>query len=109
MSVYRSEMSDNLDRALQSVWMDQTLKPQEIILVKDGPLTSDLDNVIVKWEKLLDKKAVLDFRNKALNINNPMSKGMNENEDIYFQSVEARNKDYEEIPKIVSQYMDKIN
>ena len=60
-------------------------------------------------ESLLDKEAVLNFRNRALNINNPMSHGMNENEDIYFQSVEARNKDYEVVPSIVENYMNRIN
>ena len=60
-------------------------------------------------EKLLDKEAVKRFRDRALNINNPSTRGTAENEDIYFQSVEARNKDYKEIPNIVSYYMDKIN
>lgn len=60
-------------------------------------------------EKLLDANAVQAFRNKALNINNPSIKGTNENEDIYFQSVEARNNDYKHVPEIVSDYMAKIN
>ena len=60
-------------------------------------------------ESLLDKESVLNFRNKSLNINRPVSHGMNENEDVYFQSIEARNKDYERIPSIVEFYMDKIN
>ena len=37
-------------------------------------------------ESLLDKESVLNFRNKSLNINRPVSHGMNENEDVYFQS-----------------------
>ena len=60
-------------------------------------------------EKLLDKEKVLDFRNRALNINRPASHGMAENEDVYFQSVEARNKDYAQVPSIVEYYMNKIN
>ena len=34
---------------------------------------------------------------------------MNENEDIYFQSMEARSGDYNKIPDIVNSYMKKIN
>jgi len=60
-------------------------------------------------ERLIDKESVLKFRLRALNINHPEEHGTNENEDIYFQSVEARNKDYEAIPEIVEFYMDKIN
>ena len=59
--------------------------------------------------KLLDVESVNNFRKRALKISNPVSHGTNENEDIYFQSVEARNKDYEVIPNIVIYYMDKIN
>ena len=34
MSVYKSEKADYLARALRSVWTDQTLKPDEIVLVE---------------------------------------------------------------------------
>ena len=42
MSVYKSEKADYLARALRSVWTDQTLKPDEIVLVEDGPLIGSL-------------------------------------------------------------------
>ncbi len=58
---------------------------------------------------LIDTDALKKFRNRALNINNPMSMGMAENEDIYFQSVEARNVDYDLVPEIVERYMNEIN
>ena len=59
--------------------------------------------------KLLDKSRVKDFRDRALNINRPYTKGTAQNEDIYFQCVEARNKDYEQVYDTVSYYMKKIN
>ena len=31
------------------MWTDQILKPNEIVLVKDGPLTAVLDQCIDKW------------------------------------------------------------
>ena len=46
MSVYKAEKSEYLNRALQSVWDDQTHKPNEVVLVADGPLTPDLDKII---------------------------------------------------------------
>lgn len=58
---------------------------------------------------LIDRDALKDFRDRALNINNPASHGMAENEDVYFQSVEARNKDYDRAIDKVEFYMDKIN
>ena len=49
MSVYKSEEPAYLNRALQSVWTDQTVKPLEIVLVEDGPLTENLCAVIDHW------------------------------------------------------------
>jgi glycosyltransferase involved in cell wall biosynthesis len=46
ISVYSKENSEYLRLALNSIWEDQTLKPKEIVLVKDGPLNDDLEKVI---------------------------------------------------------------
>lgn len=46
MSVYQSEKGPLLQRALQSVWNDQTRKPDQIVLVEDGPLPAELEEVI---------------------------------------------------------------
>lgn len=57
---------------------------------------------------LVDYDAINKFKNRML-INNVHQNGLNENEDIYFQSVEARNNDYNNLADIVNDYMDKIN
>ena len=60
MSVYKSEKPAYLNRALQSVWDDQTLKPAQIVLIKDGPLGEELDSMIVSWQhKIPDVMTVL--------------------------------------------------
>jgi len=46
ISVYSKENPEFLREALNSIWEGQSLKPLEIVLVKDGPLTDDLDKVI---------------------------------------------------------------
>ena len=74
ISVYYKEIPRYLNRALQSITDDQVLKPNEIVLVKDGPLTKELDEVIEKYEKKypnLFKIVVLEKNyglGKALNI-----------------------------------------
>lgn len=45
MSVYHKEKAEHLDAALRSI-INQSLQPAEIVLVKDGPLTPQLDKVI---------------------------------------------------------------
>lgn len=53
MSIYHKEDPDNFDQCMQSVWDNQIKKPDEIILVEDGPLTQDLYNNIAKWKEKL--------------------------------------------------------
>lgn len=45
MSVYKKEKSEYFKAALESM-MNQTLQPDEILIIKDGPLTTELENVI---------------------------------------------------------------
>jgi glycosyltransferase involved in cell wall biosynthesis len=49
MSVYHKEMPDHLRSSLKSL-LDQTVRPAQIILIKDGPLTVDLEKVIAEFE-----------------------------------------------------------
>lgn len=50
MSVYFREKAEYLDLALESVLIDQTYKPSELILVADGQLTDELYAVIRKYQ-----------------------------------------------------------
>ena len=58
---------------------------------------------------LINFDKVYEFKNRMLNVNSGIQKGMAENEDIYFQSVEARNELYDNMPDIVNKYMEEIN
>ena len=51
MSVYIKENPKYFDRALKSITDDQILKPNQIVLVKDGPLTDELEKIIKKWSE----------------------------------------------------------
>lgn len=53
LSIYYKEEPNHLNEALQSIWDNQTLKPNEVVLVKDGPLTVELDDVIQSWNQKL--------------------------------------------------------
>ena len=44
MSIYYKEKPIYFHRAMQSIWDDQTLKPNEIVLDQDGKLTNDSYN-----------------------------------------------------------------
>lgn len=55
MSIYHKEKPEYFDRAIRSIWDEQTVKPDEIVLVKDGKLTVELYDVIDKWSNKLNR------------------------------------------------------
>ena len=59
--------------------------------------------------KLIDYKALQEFRDRALNPENPVTRGTAQNPDIYFQAREAANSFYEAVPDIVEEYMQEIS
>ena len=48
ISVYKNEKADYFNEALESI-LKQKLKPSEVVIVKDGPLTIELNDVIEKF------------------------------------------------------------
>lgn len=51
MSVYKNDTASFLTRALESISFDQFLKPNQIVLVVDGPVSDDILNAISVFEK----------------------------------------------------------
>lgn len=72
MSVYYKEKPEYLKLALDSV-LNQTFPATEIVLIKDGPLTKELDEVIEEY----DKKYSGLFRIFALEKNAGLGKALN--------------------------------
>ena len=56
ISVYDKEDPEHLRIALESIWSKQTLRPTEIVLVKDGILTPELDKVIDHFNSIAPLK-----------------------------------------------------
>ncbi len=71
MPVYHGDDPEHFDQAIKSV-SEQTLKANEILIVKDGPLTKELDQVLDKW---LEKDPTL--RTLGFNINQGLSAALN--------------------------------
>lgn len=80
----------------------------------DGFRTSHEIQKIEKWDyedlkEMCPMDAVEEFRAHALNPNHPAARGSHENGDVFFQHREACNSAYDELPKVVEKYMNKIN
>jgi glycosyltransferase involved in cell wall biosynthesis len=52
MSVYQGDKSDYFKTAIDSI-INQTIKPDEIVLVKDGPVSTEIENIINDYKKQL--------------------------------------------------------
>ncbi|MEE1365261.1 MAG: pyruvate:ferredoxin (flavodoxin) oxidoreductase, partial [Muribaculaceae bacterium] len=58
---------------------------------------------------LVDRQALAEFRQRALNPENPVARGMAENPDVFFQHRESSNTYYNNVPAIVEEYMAEIS
>lgn len=60
-------------------------------------------------KELLNEDAVAAFRNRGISPNHPTATGSSQNPDVFFQQREVINSYYDNVPEIVSHYMNKIN
>lgn len=75
ISVYKNENPIHLSMSINSVWKNQILKPSEIVLVKDGPLTSNLEKAIETFKQNLPLKIISFPKNMGLGY--ALSEGLN--------------------------------
>ena len=61
------------------------------------------------FDQLLDRDAVETFRKRTLTFEHPVTRGTAQNDDVYFQTREAQNKFYNEVPAVVAEYMAEIS
>lgn len=69
MSLFLKENADFFDCAMHSIWDNQLRKPDEVVLVEDGPITKELDSVVKKWENIIPQLKVITLeKNQGLAI-----------------------------------------
>ena len=74
MSVYKNDKIDFLNEALNSI-LNQTILPNEIVLVKDGPLSDELNEFIVEYEKHTPILKVIESK-ENIGLGNALNLGM---------------------------------
>lgn len=111
MSTYCKEHPEYLNASLESIWTSQTRKPDEIVLVEDGPLTPELYAVVDDWKQSLGDalNIVVNETNQGLarSLNNGLEKAMGEiivrmdSDDIAFpERIEEEMEIFEKNPDI---------
>lgn len=76
MSVYASEKASYLSKALHSIWHDQVRKPDQIVLVQDGPLPKELQDVISSFDMDVAGRLLLLKNDVNLGLPKSLNKGI---------------------------------
>lgn len=76
VSVYIQADPEYLNEALSSIWNAQSLKPSQIVLVKDGPLTPKQNLIISDWARLLSERFVIVELSKNLGLASALNQGL---------------------------------
>ena len=50
LSLYHKENPSALDQCFHSLWQEQTVLPNEIVLVLDGPIGVELSSIVQEWQ-----------------------------------------------------------
>ena len=75
MSVYRKENPDFFYISLNSIW-SQSLKPSEIVLVCDGPLSDELESVIKEFQNIMKDKLIVKRIKDNVGLGNALNFGL---------------------------------
>lgn len=86
ISIYQRENPDYIQKALESIWDNQSIRPSEIILVQDGPLTANLEAVIKKWKDKVGEHLQI----VSLPVNRGLSVALNKGLDACSHDLVAR-------------------
>lgn len=60
MSLYYKEKPYYLVKALSSIWEQQTLKPNEIILIIDGKITEELEEIVSRYKDIIGDSLIIE-------------------------------------------------
>ena len=77
MSLYEKEHPEYLREALDSM-INQTVKPDEIVLVEDGPLTDELYNVVAEYKSNYPELMHVIVNEKNLGLGLALNRGLKE-------------------------------
>lgn len=87
MSVYKKEKRSNLEKAVDSL-VNQTLTPNEIVIVKDGPLNSELDECLDDYSKKYNYVKIIALE-KNVGLGNALNEGLKHCEYEYVARMDS--------------------
>ncbi|MGY5674099.1 glycosyltransferase [Vibrio cincinnatiensis] len=76
LSVYKAETSLFLQQAIESIYHQQTLKPSQIVIVKDGPLPEPLEEVLEHYKSNLQDVLTVISLSKNVGLGAALNEGL---------------------------------
>lgn len=76
MSLYKKEKPEYLKLAIESM-LGQTVMPDEIVIVKDGPLTCELDEVVDSYKEKYPKLFTIVVSDENIGLGRALNLGLN--------------------------------
>lgn len=76
LSLYHKENPLALEQCFQSIWKDQTIQPNEIILVLDGPVGKELTQCVEKWQQVIGQSLQVIPLNQNIGLGKALNEGL---------------------------------
>jgi len=76
ISAYINCTKSNIEKALNSVFYEQILKPEQIVLVLDGPVSKDLYEFVLFFQKRVDCKMIIHQIQQSKGFGNALNEGI---------------------------------
>ena len=89
MSVYKNDNPFFLNQALTSIWDDQILKPNQLVLVLDGKLPNRLNEVIDNWILKLENNLLIVKNLDNIGLTKSLNKGIPHCNSEYIARMDA--------------------
>ena len=78
MSIYYKEKPEYFNRCMESIWDEQSIQPNEIVLVEDGELTQELYEIINIWKDKLGNNLKIIPLEKNVGLGDALNIGLQE-------------------------------
>jgi glycosyltransferase involved in cell wall biosynthesis len=76
LSLYYKENPSALDQCFQSIWNDQRIHPNEIVLVLNGPIGDQLSQIVLSWQRKIGENLKVIPLEQNIGLGNPLNEGL---------------------------------
>lgn len=76
LSLYHKENPLALEQCFQSIWIEQTIQPTEIVLVLDGPIGDELTQCVEKWQQIIVQPLKVIPLSQNIGLGKALNKGL---------------------------------